>query len=123
GFVLAVIAIAYRPLGAFQLSSWVVPIMLLAVPIFDMVLVVVSRIRRRKPIYSAATDHTYHRLVSLGWSSGKAVLIMQVAGLLLGCLAFIVLTRPPLIANTIFVSVIVFGIVSIAYLDSRKRWN
>jgi UDP-GlcNAc:undecaprenyl-phosphate GlcNAc-1-phosphate transferase len=95
----------------------------LAVPIFDMVLVVVSRARRRKPIYSAATDHTYHRLVGLGWSSGKAVLIMQVASLLLGCLAFVVLTRPPLVANTIFISVILFGIMSIAYLDNRKRWT
>jgi UDP-GlcNAc:undecaprenyl-phosphate GlcNAc-1-phosphate transferase len=122
GFVLAAIAIAYRPLGAFQSSSWVVPIMLLAVPIFDMVLVVVSRIRRGKPVYSAARDHTYHRLVALGWSSGKAVLIMQVASLLLGCLAFIVLTRPPLIANSIFISVIVFGLIAIAYLDGRERW-
>jgi len=122
GFVLAVIAIAYRPLGAFQSSSWVVPIMLLAIPIFDMVLVVVSRIRRGKPIYSASTDHTYHRLVALGWSSGRAVLIMQVASLLMGCLAFIVLTRPPLVANTIFISVILIGLISISYLDNRKRW-
>jgi UDP-GlcNAc:undecaprenyl-phosphate GlcNAc-1-phosphate transferase len=122
GFILAVIAIEFRPLGAFQSSSWVVPIMLLAVPIFDMVLVVISRIRHGKPIYSAATDHTYHRLVALGWSSGKAVLIMQVGALLLGCLAFIVLTRPPLIANSIFISVILFGTVTIIYLDNRKRW-
>jgi UDP-GlcNAc:undecaprenyl-phosphate GlcNAc-1-phosphate transferase len=122
GFVLAAIAIAYQPLGAFQSSSWVVPIMLLAVPIFDMVLVVFSRIRRGKPIYSAARDHTYHRLVALGWSSGKAVLIMQVASLLMGCLAFIVLTRPPLVANGIFISVIVFGIITLAYLDNREQW-
>jgi UDP-GlcNAc:undecaprenyl-phosphate GlcNAc-1-phosphate transferase len=122
GFVLAVIAIAYRPLGAFQSSSWVVPIMLLAVPIFDMVLVVVSRLRRGKPIYSAATDHTYHRLVAQGWSSGKAVLIMQVASLLLGCLAFIVLTRPPLVANAIFISVVLIGIVAFVYLDNHRWW-
>ena len=122
GFVLAAIAIAYRPLGAFQSSSWVVPIMLLAVPIFDMVLVVVSRIRRGKPVYSASRDHTYHRLVALGWNSGKAVLLMQVASLLMGCLAFIVLTRPPLIANSIFISVIIFGVIALVYLDSRERW-
>jgi hypothetical protein len=47
---------------------------------------------------------------------------MQVASLLLGCLAFIVLTRPPLIANSIFISVIVFGLIAIAYLDGRERW-
>lgn len=122
GFVLAVIAIAYRPLGAFQSSSWVVPIMLLGVPIFDTVLVVLSRIRRGKPIYSASRDHTYHRLVAMGWSSGKAVLIMQVAALFLGCLAFIVLTRPPLVANGIFIAVILIGTMALVYLDNRKLW-
>ncbi|GAG55115.1 unnamed protein product, partial [marine sediment metagenome] len=78
GIFLGVIAIAYRPEDAFQSSSWVVPIMLLGVPLFDMVLVVISRLRRRKPVYSAARDHTYHRLVALGWTSGKAVLGMQI---------------------------------------------
>jgi len=122
GFVLAVIAIAYRPLGAFQSSSWVVPIMLLGVPIFDMVLVVMSRLRRRKPVYSASRDHTYHRLVALGWSSGKAVLGMQVISLMLGCLAFIVLTRPPLIANGIFIAIITLAVIALVFLDDRKRW-
>jgi UDP-GlcNAc:undecaprenyl-phosphate GlcNAc-1-phosphate transferase len=123
GFVLAVIAIAYRPQGAFQSSSWVVPIMLLGVPIFDMVLVVISRLRRRKSVYSAARDHTYHRLVALGWSSGKAVLGMQVVSLLLGCLAFVVLTRPPLIANGIFIAIISLAVIALVYLDDRKRWG
>ena len=122
GFFLAVLAIAYLPQGAYQASSWVVPILLLGVPIFDTALVVISRLRRGKPIYSASRDHTYHRLVSLGWNSNKAVLIMQIASLLLGCLAFIVLTRPPLIANGIFLTVILAGGLALVYLDSPKRW-
>lgn len=122
GFVLAVLAIAYRPLGANQSSSWVVPIMLLAIPIFDAVLVIMSRLRRGKSVYSAAMDHTYHRLVNLGWSSSKAVVIMQVTSLLLGCLAFLVLTRPPVIANSIFAAVVFVGAISLVYLDNRKQW-
>jgi UDP-GlcNAc:undecaprenyl-phosphate GlcNAc-1-phosphate transferase len=122
GFFLGVLAIAYRPEGAFQSSSWVVPILLLGVPLFDMVLVVISRLRRRKPIYTAARDHTYHRLIALGWNSGKAVLGMQVVSLLLGCLAFVVLTRPPLIANGIFIAIIILAVIAFVYLDDRKRW-
>lgn len=121
GTVLAVLAIAYRPLGANQSSSWVVPIMLLGVPIFDMVLVVFSRLRRGKPVYSAARDHTYHRLVSLGWNSNQAVLFMQITSLLLGCLAFLVLSRPPLIANLIFAAVILAGILTLSYLDNPRQ--
>lgn len=123
GFVLAVLAIAYRPQGANQSSSWFVPIMLLGVPIFDTTLVVLSRLRHKKPVYAAALDHTYHRLVSFGWSSTRAVLAMQAAALLLGCLAFIVLTRPPLVANAIFGVVLVIGGLLFAYLDDRKRWT
>lgn len=123
GFILAVLAIAYQPQGANQSSSWVVPILLLGVPIFDMVLVVVSRLRRRKPIYAAARDHTFHRLLALGWTSNRVVLAMQVASLLLGCLAFVVLTRPPILANSIFVAVLLTGALTLAYLDSRVRWS
>jgi len=123
GAVLAVLAIAYRPLGANQSSSWVVPIMLLGVPIFDMVLVVISRLRRGKPVYSAARDHTYHRLVSLGWNSNQAVLFMQITSLLLGCLAFLVLSKPPLIANLIFAAVILAGILTLSYLDNPRQYK
>ncbi len=65
---------------------------------------------------------TYHRLVALGWSSGKAVLGMQVISLMLGCLAFIVLTRPPLIANGIFIAIITLAVIALVFLDDRKRW-
>jgi UDP-GlcNAc:undecaprenyl-phosphate GlcNAc-1-phosphate transferase len=122
GFLLAVLAIAYLPQGVSQSSSWVVPIMLLGVPIFDMVLVVISRLRRGKSIYTASLDHTYHRLVALGWEANWAVVGMQVVSLLLGCLAFIVLTRPPVIANAVFVGVLLAGFLALYTLDNRKRW-
>ncbi len=122
GFLLAVVAIVYRPQGANQSSSWVVPIMLLGVPIFDMTLVVISRLRRGKSVYAAALDHTYHRLVASGWDSNRAVLSMQIISLLLGCLAFIVLKRPPVVANAVFVGVLVAGLLALNYLDNRKRW-
>lgn len=123
GFILAVLAIDYRPQGANQSSSWLVPILVLGIPIFDTTLVVLSRLRRGKAVYTAARDHTYHRLITLGWNSNRAVLAMQVASLLLGCLAFVILTRPPLLANGIFSAILLLGVLAIAYLDSKKRWQ
>jgi hypothetical protein len=96
--------------------------MLLGVSIFDMTLVVTSRLKRGKPIYEAARDHTYHRLLDLGWSSNRAVLGMQVSALLLGCLAFVALTRPPLVANIIFVGLLACGMLVIIFLDNSTRW-
>jgi len=120
GFILAVLGVAYRPLGANQSSSWVVPIMLLGVPIFDMVLVVLSRLRRRRPVFQSSLDHTYHRLVAMGWNSNRAVLFMQIVSLLLGCLAFLVLTKPPVVANMIFGLAIILGAGALFYLEQKS---
>jgi UDP-GlcNAc:undecaprenyl-phosphate GlcNAc-1-phosphate transferase len=122
GFVLASLAIAYNPVGFSRFASWYVPILLVGVPLFDTALVVVSRLRRKRPVYRAATDHTYHRLVSLGLNSTRAVLTMQTVALLLGCLAFIALDLPPLISNWIFAMVLSLGAITLLILDSKKVW-
>jgi len=119
GFLLAVLGISYAPQGANQASSWFVPIMLLGVPIFDAMLVIVSRARRRKPIYAAGLDHTYHRLLQLGFHSNRAVLVMQVTSLSLGCLAFVSLIQSPIIANLIFALIVLTGGMTLVILDRR----
>jgi UDP-GlcNAc:undecaprenyl-phosphate GlcNAc-1-phosphate transferase len=121
GFLLAVLGISYDPLNMNQSSSWFVPIMLLSVPIFDSALVILSRLRHGRPIYAAALDHTYHRLLRLGFSSNRAVQVMHVSSLLLACLAFISLIQPPFIANLIFAIVLFTGGITLAFLDQRAN--
>jgi len=123
GFLLAALAMAYDPQGVSQLSSWFIPILLLGVPIFDMALVIISRLRRRHPVYVASLDHTYHRILKMGLGSYRSVLIMQFASLALGCLAFIILHQSPLIANTIFIIIFILGALALVYLDSREFWH
>jgi len=120
GFALAVLAISYNPQGAYQSSSWLVPIMLLSVPMFDTALVIISRLRRNRPIYSAARDHTYHRLLRLGLTSNRAVLVMQIAALVMSCLAFVILNQPPLIANASFILILLLACLALTLLDSKK---
>jgi UDP-GlcNAc:undecaprenyl-phosphate GlcNAc-1-phosphate transferase len=123
GFILAVLAIIYRPLSANQSSSYVVPIMILGVPIFDMSLVVISRLRRKKPVYTAARDHSYHRLLGFGFGPTRAVLIMQVISLTLGCLAVVILNQPPLITNIVFIFVVLLSLFALLLLDSKQLWS
>jgi UDP-GlcNAc:undecaprenyl-phosphate GlcNAc-1-phosphate transferase len=120
GFILAVLGIAYSPQGANQSSSWFVPILLLGVPIFDTTLVVFSRLRRGRPIYCSSRDHTYHRLLNLGLGPFRSVLVMQLAALGLGCLAAIILTQPPLIANLVFGALLLAGVLVLVFLDWRR---
>lgn len=122
GFLLASLAIAYNPVGFERIASWYVPILLMGVPIFDTVLVVFSRLRRRRPVFRGAHDHTYHRLVALGISTNRSVLTMQITALLLGSLAFIALGLEPIWANLIFGSVLVIGAVLVLFLDAPQRW-
>jgi UDP-GlcNAc:undecaprenyl-phosphate GlcNAc-1-phosphate transferase len=42
------------------------PVLLLAVPFFDMALVTVERIRHRRPVAEGGSDHTAHRLARMG---------------------------------------------------------
>jgi UDP-GlcNAc:undecaprenyl-phosphate GlcNAc-1-phosphate transferase len=117
--MLAALAIAYRPQGTVQLSSWFVPVILLGVPIFDALLVVFSRLRRRLPVYSAARDHTYHRLVTLMKTPNRAVLVMQVGALMLSCLAILALHQPPELANAIFAFVVLSGAAAMVFLEKK----
>jgi len=119
GFILAAVAIIYTPHDLPQASSWFVPIMVLGVPIFDTTLVVVSRLRHRRPVFQADRSHIYHRLVSLGLDPGRAVLIVHIGSLTLNFLAFIALYLVPWQANLVFGLVLVAGFVSIIILERK----
>ena len=85
GFLLAVMGIQLRFPENSNFVTWMVPVFLLGLPIFDMTLVVVSRLRRGLSPNTAGRDHTSHRLVRLGFSSREAVLILY---LFSGCLLY-----------------------------------
>ncbi len=75
GFILAALAIKLRFPSNIPLVTWMVPICVLALPLFDTSLVVVARIRRGvNPFTTAGKDHLSHRLHALGLTRREAVL-------------------------------------------------
>ncbi|QYK50463.1 MAG: undecaprenyl/decaprenyl-phosphate alpha-N-acetylglucosaminyl 1-phosphate transferase [Anaerolineales bacterium] len=120
GFFLAALAIHYLPEGRPQASSWFVPITLVAVPIFDVCLVFISRLRQHKPFYESDLKHTYHRLRALGFSHLLAVWVMDLAALLVGGLGVIALFQPPQVANLVFAVIVLTGAVLILFASSTK---
>lgn len=121
GFILAAIGILYTPPHLPQGSTWFLPILVLGVPIFDTTLVVVSRIRRHKPIFQADLAHTYHRLVMLGLTPRHAVLVIQVTALLLCTAAFIAMWLMPQLASLLFVLVILTGLALIVFFERAVK--
>lgn len=122
GFLLSAVGIAYTPAqaGLPQGLTWFTPILVLGVPIFDMVLVVYSRWRRGRPISQAAHDHTYHRLQKLGLDSTRSVLVMQMGGILLGLVAFVLLDANVLLANITFAAVVILGLAAVLWLHKGE---
>lgn len=80
GFLLSVIAIKLRFQGPVQVT-FMVPVLVLSVPIFDTVLVTVSRLLHRRSPLSGGRDHTSHRLVMVGIPIRAAVGLIYFAGL------------------------------------------
>jgi len=91
GLVLAALAIKLRFPGQPVAATWMVPVLVLAVPLFDLALVVVSRVRRRvNPFTTAGMDHLSHRLVALGLTHRESALAIYLLACAAGGLAFFV---------------------------------
>ncbi|MGC9521690.1 MAG: MraY family glycosyltransferase [Anaerolineae bacterium] len=91
GFVLASVGIKLRFPDNVPFVTWMIPLLVLGVPIFDTTLVTLSRLRRGlNPLTAAGTDHTSHRLTYAGFSRREAVFILYIVSFLLGLLAIFV---------------------------------
>lgn len=69
-------------------SVLLVPCLVLFIPIFDMLLVSITRRMNGRAISRGARDHTSHRLVLLGLTERQAVSILYAVALVAGVLAF-----------------------------------
>ena len=121
GFLLAVLGIQLRFPANSNFVTWMVPVFILGLPIFDMVLVVTSRIRRGLSPNTPGKDHISHRLVRLGFSSREAVLILYLISGVLGMMALFI-TQATIPDGYIVAAVTaVFGVVAIWWLE--RRWK
>jgi UDP-GlcNAc:undecaprenyl-phosphate GlcNAc-1-phosphate transferase len=86
GFVLAVVAMDVSP-SLTPPTSFVVPVMLLALPVLDTATVTICRLRRRRSVAMGGKDHLSHRLVARGLGPGAAVGILIAVEAWVGLLA------------------------------------
>ncbi|MFN2525339.1 MAG: glycosyltransferase family 4 protein [Actinomycetota bacterium] len=90
GYVLALIGIELKFAPYLFETTFLVPVVVLGVPIFDTTLVVLSRLRHRRPVFLGGRDHVSHRLVRLGLPVPAAVALLYWTGLCLGWLGFVI---------------------------------
>lgn len=120
GFLLAALGIKLEFPANVPWITWLVPVCVLALPIFDTSLVSVSRLRRGlNPLTAAGTDHLSHRLVALGLTRREAVLVCYLIGGICGMFAvYIAQSRFPdgYIAAAFL---LLCGIAGIMWLERR----
>ena len=98
--------------------TWMIPLLVLGVPIFDTTLVTISRLRRGlNPLTTPGTDHTSHRLNYAGLTRREAVLVLYVVAFILGLLAIFVTQA------TVFEGYLVGGLVALSGLAAVWRFE
>jgi UDP-GlcNAc:undecaprenyl-phosphate/decaprenyl-phosphate GlcNAc-1-phosphate transferase len=91
GFVLAASAISVgREQKASTTVSLLVPIIALGVPIFDTLFAIVRRFLERRPLFAPDRSHIHHRLVDLGMTQRRAVLVLYGVSITLAVAAIVV---------------------------------
>jgi UDP-GlcNAc:undecaprenyl-phosphate GlcNAc-1-phosphate transferase len=118
GFMMATLGLKLRVTGVPDLHAAVIPLFILAVPIFDTTLVTISRARRGLlPFASPGKDHTSHRLSNLGLGHKQAVMILWVIGGLAGGVGLL-LGRVPLTAGvTLTILAVIAAAAAIVALE------
>jgi len=72
GVLLATLTVRFEPTAQTQIGSYLIPILLLAIPILDTTVAVLSRVRRHISAFQGGQDHLSHRLIRAGLSRKQA---------------------------------------------------
>ncbi len=81
GFLLGVASVKvtyYNPASTGTRLAVLLPLFILAVPVFDAFAVVLIRLKNHKPIYIGDNNHISHRFLHMGCDRRPAVLLVHV---------------------------------------------
>jgi UDP-GlcNAc:undecaprenyl-phosphate GlcNAc-1-phosphate transferase len=76
GYVLATTSLLGTSQKASTTVSLLVPIIALGLPIFDTIFAMVRRFLERRPIFSPDKGHLHHRLIEMGFTHRRAVMVL-----------------------------------------------
>ncbi len=119
GFLLACISIEGLFKG-YAVISFAVPLLLLALPIFDTAVAILRRIKNKKPVMAPDRGHLHHKLVDMGFSQKQAVLILYGISAVLGLSAIVLTGFGALRAILLLAAALFAMLISIYFFKERK---
>ncbi len=120
GFMLSCMAVS----GLFKLYaviSFVVPILVLGVPLFDICFACIRRMWNHVSPMHSDRSHIHHRLIDSGFNQRQSVLILYVVASLMGILAVQVSTSGAGKALMVLITVVVIGCIALAILTRSDK--
>jgi UDP-GlcNAc:undecaprenyl-phosphate GlcNAc-1-phosphate transferase len=118
GFLMATLSLKLRLTGTSHGADWAVPILVLGVPLFDTVLVSISRSRRGLlPFATPGKDHAGHRLANWGLGTRDAVLVLYGWGMVFGVLAIVASRLSSWRAGEVGAAIAGLALVAVALLE------
>lgn len=123
GFVLGVVSVQ----GLFKLYtiiSFVVPFLMLGLPIFDTCFAFIRRIAHGQSPMHADRSHVHHRLIDMGFSQKQAVAVLYIISAILGLSAVVLTTSGPVKAMLLLLALCAAGAVAgRLFLHNNEKKN
>ena len=114
GVLLATLTIRFEPTTRSPISAYFVPMFLLAIPILDTTVAVLSRIRRHISPFQGGQDHLSHRLIRAGCSRRTAAFSLWGLSALFAVIPVLISNSESSIENYILISAITVWIMIFA---------
>ncbi|WP_373893891.1 glycosyltransferase family 4 protein [Virgibacillus sp. CBA3643] len=121
GYSIAIVAM----LGLFKnvaFFSFIVPIIVIAVPVFDTILAIIRRAINHQGIATADKQHIHYQLMHMGYSHRGSVLIIYAFSVFFGLMA-IIFNSATLLTSLFLFGFIIIGIQLIAEIAGVTIYN
>lgn len=118
GFILACISIQ----GPFKTYvAFTVPLLILALPIFDTTFAIIRRLLKGQHIMTPDRGHLHHRLMDKGFSHRTTVIILYGLSAMLAISGIIMLFSSFSRALILIVSVLLFGLFALSFINQNNN--
>lgn len=122
GMLLATLLVRFDPNPINLYAGFAIPIMIMAIPILDTSVAVISRIQRKKSPFEGGQDHLSHRLIRRNLGRKKTALILWFLTALFVALAIILSNSPYRLEGVVLITVSLIWISIFAWFY-RQRHN
>jgi UDP-GlcNAc:undecaprenyl-phosphate GlcNAc-1-phosphate transferase len=125
GFILACFAINGTNVSSSAVKI-LIPVVALGVPIIDTLLAILRRLRKHVHPFKADKEHIHHRLLFVGFSQRKAVILLYLVNALFGITAFLISIIEPqhhLILLSLVAAVVIIGMTELSLQFRNGKRN